>query len=183
MTGVAEAIPAPDLPLAGIRILELSTVVTAALAATLMSEQGATTIKVEPVGIGDTLRHLGTAREGVSAMFANCNRGKRSVALDLKRPEGLAIARELARDADVLISNYRPGVLERLGLGAGTLRRDNPGLIHLSISGFGTAGPVAAARGSCVRVLLGPGRSNPPRRGLRRERRRPIRMRLAVSGS
>jgi len=145
VTGVAEAIPAPDLPLAGIRILELSTVVTAALAATLMSEQGATTIKVEPVGIGDTLRHLGTAREGVSAMFANCNRGKRSVALDLKRPEGQVIARDLARDADVLISNYRPGVLERLGLGAGTLRRDNPGLIHLSISGFGTDGPLAAA--------------------------------------
>ena len=95
-------------PMAGIKILELSSVVTAALAATLLSEQGAQTVKIEPLGIGDTLRHLGTARAGVSALFANCNRGKRSVALDLKTEEGVGIVRKLAQEADVLISNIAP---------------------------------------------------------------------------
>lgn len=132
-------------PLAGIKILELSTVVTAALAATILSEQGAQTVKVEPMGIGDTLRYLGSNRAGVSAMFANCNRGKRSLALDLKTSEGLEIVRKLALDADVLISNYRPGVLERLGLGSDALRKANPGLVYVAISGFGTEGPQAAA--------------------------------------
>lgn len=132
-------------PLADIKILELSTVVTAALAATLMSEQGASTVKVEPIGIGDTMRHLGTSRAGVSALFANCNRGKRSIALDLKNPRGLEIVRRLADEADVLISNYRPGVLDRLGLGSEALRAANPRLVYVAISGFGTAGPLAAA--------------------------------------
>ena len=132
-------------PMAGIKILELSSVVTAALAATLLSEQGAQTVKIEPLGIGDTLRHLGTARAGVSALFANCNRGKRSVALDLKTEEGVGIVRKLAQEADVLISNYRPGVLERLGLGSELLRELNPRLVYVAISGFGTTGPLAAA--------------------------------------
>ena len=132
-------------PMSGIRIVELSTVVTAALAATLLAEQGASVIKIEPPGIGDTLRHLGSSRAGVSAMFANCNRGKRSVALNLKTDEGVEIVRKLATQADVLISNYRPGVLERLGLGSETLRKDNPGLIYVAISGFGSEGPLATA--------------------------------------
>jgi crotonobetainyl-CoA:carnitine CoA-transferase CaiB-like acyl-CoA transferase len=132
-------------PLEGVKILEMSTVVTAALAATMMSEQGASTVKVEPLGVGDPLRHLGTARSGVSAMFANCNRGKRSVALDLKTPAGVDIVRRLALEADILISNYRPGVLERLGLGSAALREANPALIFVAISGFGTQGPLASA--------------------------------------
>lgn len=132
-------------PLQGVKILELSTVVTAALAATLMSEQGASTVKVEPIGIGDTMRHLGTSRAGISALFANCNRGKRSIALDLKKPEGLKIVRQLAAEADVLISNYRPGVLERLGLGSEALCEVNPRLIYVAISGFGTEGPLSEA--------------------------------------
>ena len=136
----------PDtLPLSGITVIELSTVVTAALGVTLLCEQGARGIKVEPPGIGDPLRYLGTAVAGVSALFANCNRGKESIALDLKQAEGVAIVRELAARADVLISNYRPGVLDRLGLGYDTLRAANPGLVYLSISGFGTEGPLAAA--------------------------------------
>ncbi len=132
-------------PLAGTRILELSTVVTAALAATILSEQGAETIKVEPIGIGDTLRYLGSSRAGVSAMFANCNRGKRSIALDIKHPRGLEVVRQLALQADVLISNYRPGVLDRLGLGSEALRQANPRLVYVAISGFGTEGPQAGA--------------------------------------
>ena len=119
----------PDtLPLSGITVIELSTVVTAALGVTLLCEQGARGIKVEPPGIGDPLRYLGTAVAGVSALFANCNRGKESIALDLKQAEGVAIVRELAARADVLISNYRPGVLDRLGLGYDTLRAANPGI-------------------------------------------------------
>ncbi len=136
---------ATNRPLAGIRILELSTVVTAALAATILSEQGAETIKIEPIGIGDTLRHLGSSRAGVSSMFASCNRGKRSVALDLKNPGGVEIVRRLAADADVLVSNYRPGVLDRLGLGSETLRAANPRLVYVAISGFGNEGPQAGA--------------------------------------
>ena len=132
-------------PLQGVKIVELSSVVTAALAATIMSEQGATTVKVEPPGIGDLLRHLGCGREGVGAIFANCNRGKRSIAVDLKTPEGVEIVRKLAAEADVLISNYRPGVLERLGLGSETLRAANPRLIYVAISGFGTEGPLSSA--------------------------------------
>ena len=132
-------------PLQGIKIVELSTVVTAALAATILSEQGATTVKVEPLGIGDTLRHLGYVREGIGAIFANCNRGKRSIALNLKSPEGLEIVRKLVLEADVLISNYRPGVLERLGLGSEAMREANPKLIYVAISGFGTEGPLSTA--------------------------------------
>ena len=134
-----------SLPLEGITVIELSTVVTAALGVTLLCEQGARGIKVEPPGIGDPLRYLGTASAGVSALFANCNRGKESIALDLKQAEGVAVVRELAARADVLISNYRPGVLDRLGLGYDTLRAANPGLVYLSISGFGTEGPLASA--------------------------------------
>lgn len=132
-------------PLAGIKILELSTVVTGSLAATILSEQGAETVKVEPIGIGDTLRHLGTNRAGVSSMFVNCNRGKRSIAVDLKSEAGLTIVRKLAAEADVLISNFRTGVLDRLGLGSEPLRKANPNLIVVAITGFGTEGPLAGS--------------------------------------
>lgn len=132
-------------PLQGVKIVELSTVVTAALAATILSEQGASTVKVEPLGMGDTLRHLGFVREGIGAIFASCNRGKRSIALNLKTPEGLEIVRKLVMEADVLISNYRPGVLERLGLGSEAMREANPRLIYVAISGFGTEGALSTA--------------------------------------
>jgi crotonobetainyl-CoA:carnitine CoA-transferase CaiB-like acyl-CoA transferase len=130
-------------PLEGVKIVEFSTVVTAALATTMLSEQGAHTVKVEPVGIGDTLRYLGTSKAGVSAVFANCNRGKQTIAVNLKSPEGLEIAKKLTAEADVLISNYRPGVLDRIGLGSEPLRELNPRLIYAAISGFGNEGPLA----------------------------------------
>jgi crotonobetainyl-CoA:carnitine CoA-transferase CaiB-like acyl-CoA transferase len=132
-------------PLEGIRIVELSTMVTASMAAMMLTEQGASTVKIEPPGIGDTMRHIGSSVAGVSGLFVNCNRGKQSVALDLKHPRGVEVAQALCRRADVLISNYRPGVLERLGLGSEQLRAANPRLVYAAISGFGTVGPLAAA--------------------------------------
>lgn len=132
-------------PLQGITIIELSTMITASLAAMMAAEQGARVIKVEPLEQGDPMRYIGSAKGGDSGLFANCNRGKESVSLDLKHPDGVGVLQTLARSADVLISNYRPGVLDRLGLGSETLRNANPRLIYVAISGFGTEGPMSAA--------------------------------------
>ena len=132
-------------PLTGIRVVELATAATGPVAATLMAEQGAQAVKVEPPMIGDTVRHLGTSKEGVSSFFASCNRGKQSLAVDLKQPEGVEIVRRLAEQADVLITNYRNGVLDRLGLGSDTLREANPRLVYVAINGFGIDGPLADA--------------------------------------
>jgi crotonobetainyl-CoA:carnitine CoA-transferase CaiB-like acyl-CoA transferase len=130
-------------PLAGIRIIELSNMITCSLAAMTMSAQGADVIKVEPPGMGDKMRPLGTQKNGVSGFFHNCNRGKRSLAIDLKSKAGVDAVKGLASEADILIHNYRPGVMDRLGLGSDDLRNENPKLIYIAISGFGTSGPMA----------------------------------------
>ena len=130
-------------PLAGIKIIELSNMITCSLAAMTMSSQGADVIKVEPPGMGDKMRPLGTQKNGVSGFFHNCNRGKRSLAIDLKSQAGVDAIKELASKADILIHNYRPGVMDRLGLGSDDLRNENPKLIYIAISGFGASGPMA----------------------------------------
>ena len=130
-------------PLAGIKIIELSNMITCSLAAMTMSAQGADVIKVEPPGMGDKMRPLGTQKNGVSGFFHNCNRGKRSLAIDLKSQVGVDAVKELASKADILIHNYRPGVMDRLGLGSDDLRNENPKLTYIAISGFGTNGPMA----------------------------------------
>ena len=130
-------------PLAGIKIIELSNMITCSLAAMTMSAQGADVIKVEPPGMGDKMRPLGTQKNGVSGFFHNCNRGKRSLAIDLKSQAGVDAVKELASKADILIHNYRPGVMDRLGLGSDDLRNENSKLIYIAISGFGTNGPMA----------------------------------------
>ena len=132
-------------PLKDILILELSTMVTASLASMMLAEQGARVIKVEPQGTGDPMRLLGTSKGGISGLFANCNRGKESIALDLKQTAGQDIIRKLAAKADILVHNYRPGVMEQLNLGSDSLRAANPRLIYTAISGFGTTGPLANA--------------------------------------
>lgn len=132
-------------PLEGITIVELSTMITASLAAMMAAEQGARVIKVEPLDQGDPMRYIGSAKGGDSGLFANCNRGKESIGVDLKHPDGAAVVQRLAAGADVLISNYRPGVLERLGLGSESLRAANPRLIYVAITGFGTDGPMKRA--------------------------------------
>jgi len=132
-------------PLTGITIIEFSTMVTASFATMMMAEQGARAIKVEPVGEGDPMRGLGTQKGNMSGLFANCNRGKESISVNLKDPQGLEIAKRLIEKADVVISNFRPGVMDSLGLGSAELRSSNPRLIYMAVSGFGTKGPLSAA--------------------------------------
>src|SRR5215472_16280474 len=135
-------------PLTGIRVLDLTSVVSGPLATMFLADQGADVIKVEPLG-GDFTRRSrqSVSRSGeFSALFVSTNRGKRSLALDLKRPEAGAIMSKLAARADVLVQNFRPGAMERLGLDEPTLRASNPRLIYVSISGVGESGPYAQKR-------------------------------------
>jgi crotonobetainyl-CoA:carnitine CoA-transferase CaiB-like acyl-CoA transferase len=113
----------------------------------LLGVYGADVVKVEPPE-GDWSRYLGTTYGNHTALSAVYNRGKRSLCLDLKHDAGIETAKRLARDCDVLIEGFRPGVAARLGLGYETLARDNPGLIYLSVSGFGQEGPYAKRPGS-----------------------------------
>jgi crotonobetainyl-CoA:carnitine CoA-transferase CaiB-like acyl-CoA transferase len=131
-----------DRPLEGIRVLEFSTMITAAFAAMMMAEQGAEVIKVEPLEGGDPMRAYGSIKGGFSALFANINRGKRSVCLDLKSDAGRSAAEALVADTDVLLCNFRPGVMDSLGLGSDVLRSLNPRLVFAALSGFGTEGPL-----------------------------------------
>jgi crotonobetainyl-CoA:carnitine CoA-transferase CaiB-like acyl-CoA transferase len=127
-------------------VLDLSAVVSGPLTGALLADQGADVIKVERTGEGDIQRHVGSRRNGFSGFFHVLNRGKRSLAADLSTPEGVDIVRRLAREADVVIQNFRPGVVDRLGIGYADLSADNPGLVYLSISGFGQTGPRARER-------------------------------------
>jgi crotonobetainyl-CoA:carnitine CoA-transferase CaiB-like acyl-CoA transferase len=129
-------------PMQGIRVLDLSTAATGPYAATLLADQGAEVIKLERPGIGDIARWIGVQIDGISALFLVCNRGKRSIAVDLTGDEGRDIARRLAAESDVVIQNWRPGVADRLGIGYEDLQRDD--LVYVSISGFGDDGPYAS---------------------------------------
>jgi crotonobetainyl-CoA:carnitine CoA-transferase CaiB-like acyl-CoA transferase len=114
----------------------------------LLGDLGARVIKIEEPDGGDETRHWGQASEGgESAYFLALNRNKESTALDLKQASGLAALHKLAREADVIVQNFRPGVVERLGIDYETLRADNPGLIYASISGFGLTGPYSQRPG------------------------------------
>ena len=130
-------------PLHGLRILDLSSVVSGPMAAVVLADQGADVIKVEPPGWGDGIRGLGASRNGLSAIYSMINRNKRSVAINLKHPAGQDLVRQLVRDADVLLQNYRPGKLQKLGLDYESLKAINPQLIYASINGMGEAGPYA----------------------------------------
>ena len=133
-------------PLDGFRVIELATMVSAPIATMLLADQGAEVIKVEAPPHGDIMRRLGPQRGGVTAGFATINRGKRSLALDLKEERGIGLLLDLVRTADVFVQNFRPGVIERLGLGADRLRKINERLVYVSISGFGQEGPYAQKR-------------------------------------
>ncbi len=127
----------------GIRIIDCSTALTGPYPAALLADQGAEVIKIERIGLGDLARWVGVAVNGVSALFQACNRGKRSIALDLTTPEGASIVRELVAGADVFIQNFRPGALDRAGLGHADLSAGRDDLIYVSLSGFGSVGPYA----------------------------------------
>ena len=149
----------------GIRILDISTALTGPYPAALLADQGADVIKVERPGLGDLARWVGVAVNGVSALFQSCNRGKRSIALDMATPEGLAIVRELAARSDVVIQNMRPGVADRLGIGWDDLSEGRDDLVYISLSGFGQTGPYAQ-RGADDTVIqayagLGTNQSDP----------------------
>jgi len=128
-------------PMDGVRVLDLSIALTGPYAAALLADQGARVIKVERPGIGDIARWVGVSVNGMSSLFLVCNRGKRSIALDLHTPDGVDILRRLAERSDVLIQNFRPGVMDHLGVGYDDLRAVNADIVYVSLSGFGVEGP------------------------------------------
>jgi crotonobetainyl-CoA:carnitine CoA-transferase CaiB-like acyl-CoA transferase len=115
------------------------------MATMILADQGADVIKIEPPA-GDLMRHYGVMRRGMSSSFLSNNHGKRSLTVDIKSPAGLEIALKLAATADVLVQNFRPGAIERMGLGEDTVRAAKPDIIYVSISGFGERGPYAGQR-------------------------------------
>jgi crotonobetainyl-CoA:carnitine CoA-transferase CaiB-like acyl-CoA transferase len=135
-------------PLDGIRVLDLTRVLAGPYCTMFLGDLGAEVVKVEQPGVGDDTRGWGPPfAGGESAYFLCVNRNKKSVTVDLKSQEGVALLRRLAEQADVLIENFRPGTMERLGLGEQELRAINPKLIYASLSGFGADGPMSDAPG------------------------------------
>ncbi len=130
-------------PLSGFRVVDLTNVISGPMATQILGDQGADVIKVEARG-GDLTRGGGNRQGGLSAAFLNNNRNKRSVVLDLKTTEGVELLKRLAATADVFIQNFRPGVVERLGVGEADIRAVKPDIVYVSISGFGEKGPFAS---------------------------------------
>ena len=155
-------------PLRGVRVLDLSTIVSGPFCAQILGDLGAEVVKIETPA-GDSTRVMGERRGSVTGLFAQLNRNKRSVVLDLKRDDAKRAFLRLAAKADVVLENFRPGVMERLGLGYERLAQDNPRLVYVAISGFGPDGPdahqpaydmVIQARSGFARLLGG---SGPPK--------------------
>lgn len=163
--------PAGAGPLAGLRVLELAHVMAGPVGGLLLADMGADVIKVEKYpGGDDTRRTVPPEIRGESASFMMINRNKRGIVVNLKTPEGVAIVERLASQADVVLENYRPGTMERMGLGWARLRELNPALIYCKITGFGTQGPYAQRAGydlisqgmSGLMGLTGEGPGRPP---------------------
>jgi len=133
-------------PMQGIRIIDVTTNASGPMATGILADQGADVIRFETVGAGDPARHVGGVRGGLSAYFAQMNRNKRSMAVDLKNAALRPALYKLIESADVFVQNSRPGALDRAGYGYEDLHRINPNLIYVSISGFGATGPAAAQR-------------------------------------
>src|SRR6516162_10696698 len=137
--------PAQDnatAPLSGLRVLDFSIMLAGPYCARLLADVGAEVIKIEPPE-GDDMRLRTPLRDGHSAYFGQLNAGKRSLALDLKNTEAIKLVQRLVSEADIVVENFRPGVMDRLGLGYDSLREINPRLIYCSISGYGQSGPDA----------------------------------------
>jgi crotonobetainyl-CoA:carnitine CoA-transferase CaiB-like acyl-CoA transferase len=128
-------------PLHGYRVIDLTTMIAGPFATMILADQGADVIKVETPGRGDQTRAAGNKSGGLSASFLNNNRNKRSITIDLKRAEGRDALLRLAAGADVLVQNFRPGVVERLGIGEAAVRAVAPNIVYVSICGFGETGP------------------------------------------
>ena len=159
---------ATALPLAGLKVLELGQLIAGPFAAKTLADFGAEVIKIEPPGSGDPLRQWRLLKDGTSVWWQVQSRNKRSVVLDLRQPADVAVVRQLALEADVLVENFRPGALEGFGLDPQVLLQDNPRLIVLRISGYGQTGPyrdkpgfgvVAEAMGGLRHLTAEPGRT------------------------
>ncbi|RMH49405.1 MAG: CoA transferase [Alphaproteobacteria bacterium] len=129
------------LPLSGVRVVDLTRILAGPFCSMLLGDLGAEVIKIEPPGQGDHVRGQGAIIDGLSWYFASFNRNKRSLTLDLRRPEGMAVLERLLARADILTENFRPGVLDRMGLTEARLREINPDLIVVSVNGYGSTGP------------------------------------------
>lgn len=129
------------MPLSGFRVLDLTRIISGPFCTSLLADMGAEVIKIEAPGEGDPVRAQGVIRDGLSWYFANYNRNKQSVTLDLYSEEGKAVLRRLIARCDVIVENYRPGVMQKMGLGDDALKALRPDIIHCSINGFGTTGP------------------------------------------
>jgi crotonobetainyl-CoA:carnitine CoA-transferase CaiB-like acyl-CoA transferase len=134
-------------PYSGLRVLDISQGIAGPYCAALLAQQGAEVIKAEPMA-GDWIRSAGGGREGMTAVAVASNLGKRSIALDATKPAGRELLTRLAARADVLVQNYRPGVIERLGVGYDAVRSANPKVVYVSVTGFGPDGPDAQKPGT-----------------------------------
>ncbi len=144
MTAAAKSTPKP---LAGVKVLEFGTLIAGPFCTRILAEFGAEVIKIEAPGEGDPLRVWRKLHEGTSLWWYVQSRNKKSVTLNLKHPDAIAVARKLAAEADIVVENFRPGVMERLGLGWDVLAADNPGLVMVRLSGFGQSGPMREQAG------------------------------------
>lgn len=136
-----------NAPLAGIRVIELGSMYAAPTAGRMLRDFGADVVKIEDPASGDFARQWQPAHQGLAIGFSRLNSGKRSVGIDMRRPEGREVARGLIDGADVVIENFRPGRMEAWGLGYAALRKDHPGLVMTRVSGFGQTGPYSERPG------------------------------------
>ncbi len=155
------------MKLSGLKVLDLSSFLPGPMLTMMMADHGAEVIKVEPAGAGEPTRAIGEVKNGQTVYFRNTQRGKRSIQIDLKHPEGLALCLKLAAEADVLVETYRPGVAERLGVGYAAVGKLNPGIVYCSLSAFGQNGRYRdrPAHDLVVQALAGtlaPGEGPPP---------------------
>ena len=141
------ATPHTPRPLAGIRVLEMGQLIAGPFAGCVLAYFGAEVVKIEPPRTGDPLRNWRVLKDGTSLWWRAMARNKKCVTLDLRKPRGRALARALALRSDVLIENFRPGTMERWGLGPDDLREGNPGLVYTRVSGYGQTGPLAGRPG------------------------------------
>ena len=132
-------------PLSGVKIVDLTAMVSGPTATMMLGDQGADVIKIEPLE-GELMRKVGSFHKGITTSFLCCNRSKRSFAIDLKTKKGIFLLKKLISDSDIFVQNFRPGTVERMGLGYNVLKKIKKDLIYVSISGFGEKGPYAKQR-------------------------------------
>ncbi|MBD8605773.1 CoA transferase [Aeromicrobium sp. CFBP 8757] len=135
------------MPLSGVRVLDVSTILAGPLCCQILGDFGADVVKIEHPAGGDNMRGHGASKDGVPLWWKEISRNKRTVALDLKAPGGAEVFRRLAAEADIVVENFRPGTLERWGIGPDVLLADNPGLVLARLTGFGQTGPYSARPG------------------------------------